>query len=149
MTKEIILPSGHVCLVDDEDFGELSKHKWHIDNKGYARREAGKKHIFMHKEILRTRDGLWRDHINGNRLDNRKCNLRFVTAQQNAQNRSKGKSGSSQYKGVIREQNKYWRAKIKQIWLGYFKTEEDAAQAYDEAAKEKYGEYARLNFPHP
>lgn len=96
--------------------------------------------------------GLVIDHINGNRLDNRKKNLRFVTMQQNCFNSAKKRAGrtSSRYKGVHhrKERNKwvaYISIKRKKTFLGSFNTEIEAARAYNEAAKREYGEYARLN----
>ena len=147
---KIILPSGHECLIDDE-YEYLSSWKWKMSSKGYVCCEVTKKRVFLHHIILPKMDGLFCDHINGNRADNRKSNLRYVTPKQNTWNRKRHKGGSSQYKGVRLEAGKYWRAKIRidgvQTWLGYFETEEDAARAYDVAAKEAFGEYARLNFP--
>jgi len=89
-------------------------------------------------------------HINGCGLDNRKANLRPVTHAQNHQNRRKISGTTSRYKGVswYKRRNR-WHATIqinrKTKDLGYFEKEEDAAHAYDEAAKEAVGEFARLN----
>ena len=100
------------------------------------------------------------DHINGNTLDNRKENLRLCTNQQNAMHRGKTKNNKSGYKGVrymkkkkgmINEHSKPWQAQIylnqKQIYLGCYKTPEEAARAYDKKAIELFGEYATLIFP--
>ena len=96
-------------------------------------------------------DGELVDHINGNGLDNRRANLRVCTHQQNIFNQQKRKDKcSSKYKGVCwSKRNKSWLAQIrfnyKLIYLGYYKNEDDAGLAYNEKAKELFGEFARLN----
>ena len=99
-------------------------------------------------------DGIDVDHIDGNRLNNDIFNLRLATRSQNLQNRTKhviGNSSHSVYKGVSKATGKRgWRAAIypngKTKWLGIFTTEIEAALAYDEAARELYGEFAKTNF---
>jgi hypothetical protein len=91
------------------------------------------------------------DHINGNGLDNRRCNLRPVTSQQNRANQRKTR-GTSQFKGVyLRRRERNWEAAIKvnrrRIYLGTFSSEVEAARAYDAAARHHFGEFAALNFP--
>ena len=83
------------------------------------------------------------DHINGNVLDNRKCNLRYATHQQNLQN-SKPRKGKK-YKGTYKVKNGKFVSYCRCKYLGTFLTEEEAALAYNEAAKNLYGEFARLN----
>lgn len=142
--------------IDDGDADDLSRHKWVAIPKGrgggfYAGRTAGRTTIYMHRQILDARSGQIVDHINGNGLDNRRSNLRFVTAGQNAANSAPG--GASGYRGVEKHygRKKPWRARIvkdgRPRYLGIFETAEAAARAYDAAAKEHYGEFARLNFP--
>jgi len=105
--------------------------------------------------IGNPRPGFLVDHINGNRLDNRKSNLRFVTNQQNIFNSQKRQliiSGGnpSKYKGVtwMTDRNK-WRSRItldgREFHLGVFESEQEAALAYNKAAIKFYGEYANLN----
>jgi len=150
--KKIPLTRNSFALVDNEDFEYLSQWHWFLSGKGYAERYNGQKKspIKMHSQIMNTPNGLFCDHINGNRLDNRKSNLRLVTNQQNLCNRGKASNNTSGYKGVS-FQCKKWYAKItsfgKQHHLGSFKEKIDAARAYDKAAKELHGEFARLNFP--
>lgn len=91
------------------------------------------------------------DHINHNPLDNRKSNLRICSHLQNMQNRKKSQRGASVYKGVCRcKRNNTWRAEIQcgydRHYLGTFKTETEAARAYDQKAKELFKEFACLNF---
>jgi len=104
----------------------------------------------MHNLVINIPDGMFCDHINRNGLDNRKANLRPATHTQNVWNRRKFKPYSrSKYKGV--DDMKRWRARIrvngKRIYLGSFKTELDAAHAYDKAARKYHREFASLNFP--
>lgn len=108
------------------------------------------KHVLIHRYILNPPANMVIDHINGNKLDNRKCNLRVVTTHQNNMNRSKGVKGSSQYKGVSYiASRKRWMAGIqvnnKSINLGFYKSEVNAAQAYNFAAEKYFGEFAKYN----
>ena len=157
--KQIPLSKGKFALVDEDDFEFLNQWKWQCMANGYAVRGhfLGKidgkyksKIIYMHRFINKTPDGLETDHINNDRLDNRKANLRTVTRSQNGRNVSPKKTGSSKYKGVSwHPQRKKWVAwikyKEKQTYLGIFKSEVDAALAYNFAAIEHFGEHAGLN----
>jgi hypothetical protein len=91
------------------------------------------------------------DHINHNKLDNRKSNLRVCTDLQNARNSTYRPNNTSGFKGVsLRKKYGTWSADIKinyfHKFLGYFSSPEEAAHAYDNAAKEIYGEFAKTNF---
>lgn len=105
---------------------------------------------YLHRVIMNAPPGVEVDHINGDTLDNRRCNLRFATStQQKCNQRPRG--GTSKYKGVgWHKRDRKWRAQItyhgKQISLGYFDGELGAAFAYDVAARILFGEFARLNF---
>ena len=158
--KEIRLTQNKVAIVDEEDYEWLSQYKWHY-HKGYAARtcrQTGKKRtVYMHREIMNTPRGLVTDHINGNRLDNRKANLRICTRAQNNMNmikfRTRKKSkNASKYKGVYWNggPKATWSAEIrhngKQIHLGYFQDEVEAAQAYDKAAIRLFDSFASPNF---
>ena len=158
MSKEIKLPKGSVAIVDDEDYAELSKNKWYVGSCGYATRNIKvgmrQKRIQMHHTIMPPAEGFYVDHINGDRLDNRRCNLRLVNPRQSRMNSGLRRTSRSGYKGVtLIRKNGSWQAQIKapdkNIYLGVYKTAEDAARAYDKAALEHFGEYARLNFPAP
>lgn len=141
------------ALVDDEDFEELSKHNWAVGD-GYAIRSiriAGKSYtLSMHRYLLPPPDGMFIDHINRNKLDNRRNNLRICTKSQNNTNREAPANNTSGYKGVsFHRRDKLWRARLffkrKEIFVRYFKVKEDAARAYNEAAKKYYGEFAFIN----
>lgn len=93
------------------------------------------------------------DHINMNKTDNRFSNLRLASRSQNNTNRGPNKTrlNGCKYKGVYwRDRKTQWTAQIgiggKTKNLGFFKTQEAAARAYDAAAREQHGEFVRLNF---
>lgn len=149
-TKEI--------LVDDEYYVDASKYKWYL-KKGrhtfYVRREVvlnGKKHtIWMHRHVMGIANhDIQVDHKDGNGLNNQRSNLRPCTQEQNRYNREVNKNTKSTYKGLSLIRGKYWIAKVSykgnRTYLGCYLTPEDAAMAYDKAAKELHGEFAKLNF---
>lgn len=132
----------------DADMAWLAEYKWDLSLMGYAV-IADKSRQRLHHFVLPRKTNKEVDHINNDRLDNRKINLRLVSRSQNQMN-AQPRSASG-YKGVSQFDLKKWRAYIKpsgkQISLGVFLTPEEAAKAYDRAAKKYFGEYAYLNFP--
>jgi hypothetical protein len=84
----IHLKNGAHAIVDDEDYEWLSQYKWHLSSDGYAKTCINDETIYMHRFILNPPKGMWSDHINRNRLDNHRHNLRVVTPRENAQNKS-------------------------------------------------------------
>ena len=147
-------------IVDDKDFVGLNKHKWYpsqrTKNKLYVCRtsfDGGKHELSMHRVILLTPPTKETDHINGNTLDNRRCNLRVCTKSQNQMNRQLSPTNKSGFKGVHwdRYRNK-WRTTIKagprQRYVASNTCLIKAAVAYDKAAIKHFGEFACLNFPH-
>lgn len=153
--KTIPLTQGKFALVDDEDFDRLNRHKWcavRRDNLWYARRHKDSGGIFMHNEIAEPPKGLRWDHADGDGLNNKKSNLRPATCSQNQANARKRKDNTSGFKGVSwHRRHKKWYACLshqgKIRFLGLFEDAERAAQAYDSAAIELRGEFARPNFP--
>lgn len=157
--KQILLTKGQFALVDDEDFEYLNQFKWCAvkgSNTYYAIKSGYNKgknpQIKMHRLISKLNDSnILCDHKDNNGLNNQKENLRISNKSQNGMNRGPQKNGTSKYKGVswFAKANK-WMAKItlnrKQIYIGYFEDITDAAKAYDEKAKELFGEFAWLNF---
>lgn len=159
---EIIqLTKGIVALVDAKDYPKLSKDKWCAAKAGTrwvaTRTEFidGKwQPVLMHRRIMGDPVGKDIDHRKHypRFIDNRRSNLRLVTVSQNQMNKRKTKNyTSSKYKGVSWfKPQKIWKAQIKldgqSTFLGYFKTEIEAARAYDFAAKELFGDFACVNF---
>lgn len=151
---EIILRTGEVAYVDDEDLERVlhSCKSWRLfrtpSGNTYAQGRTGKDQIFLHWLITGHK---YVDHIDNNGLNNRKVNLRPANKSQNAMNRTKISGTSSQYKGVswYRAYSR-WRVMImvdrKAKHIGYYDDEIEAAKAYDSVAQELFGDYARLNF---
>lgn len=157
---EVQLSRGLVTWIDAEDFDRVSQFKWQATrgtSTDYARRGlriSGKKQfVLLHRFLLNAPCNVDVDHINHHGLDNRKSNLRLCTSSENSRNRQKPKGCSSEFKGVGKRQwgkCVLWEAKIyidKKRHTKSFKTELEAAQWYDEMAREHFGEFAKLNFP--
>jgi len=150
--KRIPLTSGFYAYVDAEDYEGLNQWRWRVYSGGYAGRLEKGKLIYMHRQIMKPPKGKIVDHINGNRYDNTRANLRNITPGQNVHNTGKQPGTTSIYKGVSydRESNQ-WAARIQfrkeNLYLGRFDTEIEAARAYDRKAVELMGECAWLNFP--
>lgn len=162
-SKAIPLTKGKYCIIDISDYDKVKDYLWSasrrsnnfydaISKSGFSK---NRKSILMTRLLMKVSDPLIQvDHINGNTLDNRRCNLRLCTSLQNNQNKGAMANKTSKYKGVYKAKgvNK-WRVviqirdngKSKRKHIGYFKSETIAAIAYNEAAKEYHREFARLN----
>lgn len=156
MTREIPLTKGQIALVDDEDYDFLMQWKWFYNNGGYAvraDRSTGKyATVYMHRVVTGATSSQIVDHINRNKLDNQRSNLRFATVRINNQNRPADRDSTSPFKGVHwYARDGKWHAQIRAYGrtthLGYFDNPTDAARAYDERAREIYGPNCFLNFP--
>lgn len=159
MTTEIKLTKGFVAIVDDVD-ADLAKFKWTSKNgkhTTYAKRAISigpykQKTILMHRVILERilnrplEKGEMPDHKNGNGCDNSRSNIRLATYAQNCRNVKKRSDSKWMFKGVRASGNK-WVANIRvdgtNFYLGIFKTQEEAHEAYVEAALKYHGEFAR------
>ena len=153
--KEIKLTQGKVAFVDDEDYDFLTQWKWYYHN-GYAKRHGPRPKrpmIYMHRVILERMgftDFEECDHMNRDGIDNRKRNLRPATRQQNVCNRGRLRNNTSGYVGVAWHKDaEKWHARImingECLSLGLYENKEDAARAYNKAARKYHGEFAVLN----
>lgn len=150
--KIISLTRGKSALVDDEDYDRLNQWKWHCLANGYAARKEKRQYVRMHCLINNTPKGMFTDHKNGDKLDNRKMNLRSCTKSQNMMNIGKRRHNSTGYVGVYKttlDIVNCFRAEIRangiKYHLGCFKTAIEAARAYDTKALEVHGEFAYTN----
>lgn len=151
--------SGNWATIDSTDWELVRLFAWQYMNHralgvpGFQTQivEGGRKYrTDMARLLLGLPDGLLADHVNGDRSDNRRSNIRVVNHQQNSWNSRPHKDSASKFKGIWRS-GRRWGAQICanhcKRYLGMYATEEDAARAYDAAAKVLHGEYAVLNFP--
>ncbi|ARO21566.1 hypothetical protein B2J90_29600 (plasmid) [Bacillus tropicus] len=148
--KEIRLTKGKIALVDDEDYETLMQTSWCYQSPGYAARRRNKRNELMHRVIMKAKKGEQVDHIDMNRLNNQKENLRIVNNSQNGMNKLVQNNSTSGYKGVSwRKERKKWEAYVnkdnKRYRLGYFESKNEAAEAYNKKAIELHGKYATLN----
>jgi hypothetical protein len=135
-------------IVDVKEYDNLYLIPIHVSD-GYPRVRINRKQMLLSRYLMDESE-LYVDHINRNPLDNRRINLRFVSKLQNSRNRTKKLNSISKYIGVYLNKNR-WVSKItinnKNIHLGTFKCEIEAAEARDIATKKYFGEYGNLNFP--
>jgi hypothetical protein len=154
-----LIPVGNeFAIVDDDDFEELSKHHWYSGGSHglYAIATINGEIMYMHRLLLNAQKPLIVDHINGSTCDNRRANLRLCMQRENMANQRKqliaknDRVTTSKYKGVFfRKDRNRWSAYIgtgkDREWLGCFATQEAAALAYNKAAKERWGEFSKIN----
>jgi len=158
-----LINSKKTVLISCSDLPLVEKYNWRITKEGYAqtkiyikgsRKKFGSqryKTIQMHRLIMGAKEGQVVDHINRNRLDNRRNNLRFCDYFIHTKNSDKKSSNKSGYKGVhYHKSTKKWRAQTmmhgERRELGLFDNPIEAAIAYDNANRERYGDSIYLNF---
>lgn len=145
------------ALVDDKDFELLNRHRWGFSTKRYAkrgeRRNGVYRNIYLHHEIIRPPTGLQVDHINQDKLDNQRKNLRICTNAENCRNRRSGmKNRRSVFYGIYPQstQPHNWQVRVgkdyRHYHCGTFYDEHIAALAHDLWALDLHGEYAHTNF---
>lgn len=155
--RKIELTQGYYAIIDKDDYKRVSKLSWWYDKFAGARAttyENGAKNpnrMSLSRFIMNAKKGEIVDHINHNKLDNRKSNLRICNQSDNCGNRIKNRFATlSKYKGVRPDRlNRKWRASITKNGirknLGVYKTEKEAAIAYNNAARMFFGEFASFN----
>lgn len=144
----IEMKNNEKTIVNDDNYHELIKYSWSLNN-GYVQTHIGGKVIKMHRFIINANENEIIDHINHNRSDNRRENLRISNESLNSHNKSKAINTTSKYHGVRKTKFNTYQAiitKDKQVYcIGNYKNEIDAAIAYNKKAIELYGTYANLN----
>lgn len=155
MSKHVSLTKGAVAIVDDSDFNRLIQMgSWCLSSNGYAvhytKIDGRRKTLYMHRLIMDAPRSLQVDHIDRDRLNNQRSNLRFATRSQNQANKNIQINNTSAYKGVSWNKGK-WEARIRlnstRVNLGRFSDPLRAALVYDAASRLFYDEFAGCNFP--
>lgn len=159
MVAIIPISRGLVTIVDEADAALVMAHRWSAfpvrqrAERYYAQTKIGGHTVRLHRMLLGAGPGVTVDHINGDGLDNRRVNIRIASIAQNNANRAA--VNKSSFRGVTAYPHGRFKAAISERrgntrcrHLGFFGSAEEAARAYDRAAAEKWGDYARLNFPH-
>lgn len=148
-----VFVKGHKVLIDKSDIDFFNTYSWHIVN-GYVVRSKRLNEkiiqISMHNNLMNPPIGYEVDHINRNKLDNRRSNLRIVTHAQNCQNRRKSSRNTSGFIGIRKKKGRNkWEVQVtvmgKHYYVGYFSDIKEAVRARDTKALELHGEYAQLN----
>ena len=126
--KEIILSGkrakGQSTKVDDDDYEKYNHLVWHLSDTGYAVRRNNGETFRLHRLIMNCPEGMVVDHLNGDTLDNRKCNLRICTVAENSKNHHNTK-------GYCYDKNRgRWIARYRRKFYGRYDTEEEAKRAY-------------------
>jgi hypothetical protein len=156
MDQSLFLGKGTSALVDQDDYLKIKQYQWFLSGTGYmvgfVPNHGRFELIYLHRFILGVGPDQQVDHINGNKLDNRRCNLRLATPQQNGWNRRPNAHTVTGLKGVgwHKRRCKYY-ARIQyqgmRCHLGFFEDAESAALAYDAAARTLFGAFALQTIP--
>ena len=142
-SAEIVTAKGDVILIDSADVGLAKSYCWHVDSKGYAHGGNNEKRFRLHNLLMSAPKGMVIDHINRNKLDNRRCNLRIVTNQENQFNRGLGRNNKSGYLGVyFKKECKKWCCQLmlngKHVFSGLFDNKEEAIAKRKSLEKEYF-----------
>lgn len=146
LVKVFFHNTDNFFICDLQDLELVKNGTWFENEQGYARTLDNNKFKFFHNYIIPNNNEMCCDHINGNRLDNRRCNLRSVTKQQNALNTKMYKNNTSGHTGVYKRNNSwiaYINYKNEYINIGSFKTKEEAIEARQQKEIELFGVYRR------
>jgi len=158
LVRELPLKGGGVAIVDADVYPEVAGFTWAIRGRADGTKRVYRKQMiggrtmgfWLHHVVLPRKAGLVTDHKDGDGLNNRRSNLRYATPTQNTANRGPRCDSRSQVKGV-RERAGRFLARIKsegvELHLGTFDNLEDAARAYDDAARSRFGSFAKTNYP--
>lgn len=144
--KTIYTNHNEPILLDEKDCEQFGKQKWCL-TAGYPSARINYSFVYLHRLIMQPAAGFVVDHINGNKLDNRRSNLRVCRQQMNIANKRMSKNNTSGFKGVRVEGAKfraYIKVNRKQINLGIYNTAISASKAYERAARKYFGEFARV-----
>lgn len=150
---KLLLNNKDFLIFDKEDIVFINSYKWRVSKKlKYVKTTIKNKTYLLHRLLLNLKENQIVDHKNGNPLDNRRSNLRICNNSQNQANKFK-KIGLSKYKGVSYDKNskrvKRWMARLehkgKNITIGRFLTENEAALAYNKKALQIWGNYSIIN----
>lgn len=143
--------NGDSFLLDKQDYKLAWKYRWFINKQGYATANINGRTEKFSRLALEADNSCVIDHINRDTRDNRRANLRVASRMENARNESVRVINKCGFKGVSLHKGGKYRADIgvdgKILYLGLFYTMEEAALAYDEAARKYHKEFARVNFP--
>jgi hypothetical protein len=151
---ESIKHGNHEVIIDYDDFEKIKNYRWHLhahhSGEFYCSTFINRKIHKMQHLLIKKQNSQQIDHINGNKLDNRKCNLRICTNKENAKNKKLNINNKTGYKGTHfdKDSGKYLAQIVcnyKRIYIGRYEKLIDAALAYNAAAIKYHGEFARLN----
>lgn len=150
---ECFTKKGEAFFIDASDYEVIKKHSWYISKRGYVTTNIKRKATPMHKILLGENKGFDVDHISGNKLDNRRSNLRICTHQQNMFNQKIRSTNKTGFIGVslikkIGKYEAYIHHNGRKKYLGIYKNPIEAAIERDKEAIKIFGKFARLNFGH-
>lgn len=148
-TAYLPLTKGKVAAIDSEDIARVSMWNWCFGNKYAQRTSSGHIIVPLHRVLAGATDGIFVDHIDGDKLNNRKSNLRLCSIAENSRNQKRRSTNTSGYKGVsFHRSSGKWHARItkhyRTIFLGEFGSAKEASAAYIIASREHHGDYGNV-----